>query len=105
MTVPLAQNPDSLVKQPGADALFAQRADHAFCYGLFNRMFWKNRCLRPSFETHTGEARVLLSDCIVCQANCHGLLSLIIALMMTRSLRATAMRATIFGFPAARSRR
>ena len=30
---------------------------------------------------------------------CHGFLSLMIALSMTRSLRAMAMSATIFGFP------
>src|SRR5205085_11941830 len=45
-----------------------------------------------------------LSDCLVCQAGCHFFLSLSMALRMVRSLRATAIRATIFGLPAARRR-
>ena len=61
-------------------------------------------CGHPSRRIRA-RARMLLSDCVACQAYRHGVLSLIIALMMTRSLRATAMSATIFGFPAARSRR
>src|SRR5215216_563470 len=44
------------------------------------------------------------SDCLEGQAVCHGRLSLMIALRMTKSFRATAMRATIFGLPAATSR-
>jgi hypothetical protein len=58
-----------------------------------------------SGETPRTYLRNNLSDCVGCQAYCHGFLSLIMALRMTRSLRATAMRATIFGFPAARRRR
>ena len=45
-----------------------------------------------------------VSDCLVCQATCHGRLSLTMALRMVRSFRATAMSATILGFPAAISR-
>ena len=41
-----------------------------------------------------------MSDCLVYQVNCHGRRSLRIALRMVRSFRATAMSATIFGFPA-----
>src|SRR5262249_30448049 len=44
------------------------------------------------------------SDCLSCQAVCHGRLSRMMALRMVRSLRATAMSATIFGFPAATRR-
>src|SRR3954464_1563734 len=46
----------------------------------------------------------LLSDCVGRQAFCHFLLSLRIALRTVRSFRATAMRATICGFPASRRR-
>ena len=45
-----------------------------------------------------------LSDCLGFQAGCHGFLSLRIALRMVRSLRATAMRASFLGFPAATRR-
>ncbi len=41
-----------------------------------------------------------MSDCLDCQAICHGRWSL----RMVRSFRATAMRATIFGLPAATRR-
>src|SRR3954453_4798511 len=44
------------------------------------------------------------SDCLGCQAGCHGFWSRRMALRMVRSLRATAMRATILGLPAARRR-
>ena len=54
---------------------------------------------RPSCHSPQGE-----SDCLVCQAVCHGRLSLRMALRMVRSFRATAMRATIFGLPAATRR-
>src|SRR5690242_10585189 len=46
----------------------------------------------------------LVSDCVGCQTVCHGFWSLRTALRMVRSLRATAMRATILGFPAATRR-
>ena len=45
-----------------------------------------------------------VSDCVVGQAFCHGLLSRMMALRMVRSFRAVAMRATILGFPAATRR-
>ena len=45
-----------------------------------------------------------VSDCVVGQAVCHGLLSLKMALRMVRSFLATATSATILGFPASRSR-
>src|SRR3954468_21440231 len=51
-----------------------------------------------------GSLRSHLSDCVGRQAFCHFLLSLRIALRTARSFRATAMRATILGFPAARRR-
>src|SRR5277367_3585961 len=45
-----------------------------------------------------------MSDCLDCQAICHGRWSLRMALRMVRSFRATAMRATILGLPAATRR-
>src|SRR3954471_16572910 len=51
-----------------------------------------------------GSLRSLLSDCVGRQTFCHFLLSLRIALRTVRSFRATAMRATILGFPVARRR-
>src|SRR5215204_1697704 len=48
--------------------------------------------------------RVGVSDCVVGQAFCHGLLSRMMALRMVRSFRAVAMRATILDFPAATRR-
>src|SRR5215208_2545867 len=50
-----------------------------------------------------GEAE-RVSDCVVGQAFCHGLLSRMMALRMVRSFRAVAMRATILDFPAATRR-
>src|SRR5262249_55769798 len=46
----------------------------------------------------------LLSDCVRCQACCHDFWSRSMALRMVRILRATAMRATIFGLPEASRR-
>ena len=55
-----------------------------------------------------GEYRALArcegSDCLGSQAICQGLLSLMMALRMVRSFLATAMMATILGFPAAMRR-
>ena len=45
-----------------------------------------------------------LSDCVSGQALCHLLLSLSMAFRMVRSFRATAIRATFLGFPAASRR-
>src|SRR5712672_391241 len=59
--------------------------------------------LAPWPVLRDGAAR-LLSDCLVCQADCHFRLSLSMALRVVRILRATAMRATIFGLPAASRR-
>ena len=50
------------------------------------------------------DRRGMGSDCLGCQAVCHGFWSLMMALRMVRSLRATAIRATILGFPAAMRR-
>src|SRR5262245_11438343 len=44
------------------------------------------------------------SDCLGCQAVCHGRLSLMMALRIVSSFRATAMSATIFGLPEATRR-
>jgi hypothetical protein len=52
---------------------------------------WSPRADRPT-RVHGG-----VSDCLGCQAGCHGRQSLRIALRMVRSFRATAMRATNFG--------
>ena len=53
-------------------------------------------------DAKRGSSRV--SDCVGCQAGCHGVLFLSMALRMVRSLRATAMKATFLGFPAATRR-
>ena len=73
---------------------------------------WLNRCRRLAKDWENlnrnalaflklASIRLMLRKlcCVLCQAGCHGFLSLSMALRMVRSLRATAMRATIFGFP------
>ena len=57
-----------------------------------------------SFEAAPTASGRHLSDCLVCQAGCHWILSLRMALRMVRSFRATAMTATILGLPASRRR-
>src|SRR5215203_280595 len=58
----------------------------------------------PSPERDPNGRGAGVSDCVVGQAFCHGLLSRMMALRMVRSFRAVAMRATILGFPAATRR-
>lgn len=45
-----------------------------------------------------------LSDCVECQAGCHGVWSRTMALRMVRSFRMQATMATILGLPLARRR-
>src|SRR5262245_3774216 len=75
----------------------------------FNTTDWVRGSLEPLTRPHLlniqhcplpqGE-----SDCLGCQAVCHGRLSLMMALRIVSSFRATAMSATIFGLPEATRR-
>src|SRR3954465_4828446 len=60
--------------------------------------------LNPSYVPPTLQDSERSSDCLGRQAGCHGFWSRRMALRMVRSLRATATRATMLGFPAARRR-
>ena len=90
------RNPDFASEIRGRQASCSSKFRHPEVLGA------KREPRRTTARAVPFEARASrrhLSDCVLCQAGCHCLRSLIMALRITRVLRATAMRATILGLP------